>query len=285
MADAEAWDADPARRWETPAEEGRLRVDLKVDVPHAARMYDYFLGGKDNFAVDREAADKVAAVYPTMVATARQNRTFMTRVVRHLAGEAGIRQFLDIGTGLPTSPNVHEIAQGIGPEARVAYADNDPIVLIHARALLTSSREGKTVYLDADLRDPDSILGARELRETLDFTQPTALSLIATLPYVPGDEAFDVVRRLVDALPAGSYLALSHVTADINPAMEEVAETYRKRGIPTAARSHAEVGRFFSGLELIDPGLVLIHHWRPDEGTDTGMTDADVSIYGGVARK
>ncbi|ABW12495.1 protein of unknown function DUF574 [Parafrankia sp. EAN1pec] len=180
-------------------------------------MYDYYLGGKDNFPADREAAEQVIGTFPSVRALARQNRSFMTRATRYLAGEMGIRQFLDIGTGIPTSPNLHEVAQSLVPAARVVYADNDPIVLAHARALLASSPQGRTVYLDADLRDPESILDSPQLRETLDLTQPVALSLVAILHFIKGDEPYAIVRRLLDALPAGSYLVLTHGTADLDP--------------------------------------------------------------------
>jgi hypothetical protein len=259
-------------------------VDLRTDQAHAARAYDYYLGGKDNFPADREAAERSIAVFPSLPTVARQNRAFMTRATRYLAGEVGIRQFLDIGTGIPTSPNLHEVAQGIAPAARVVYADNDPIVLAHARALLTSTPEGRTAYLDVDLRDPANILDASGLRDTLDFTQPVALSLIAVLHFVEGDAPFGIVRRLVDELAPGSYLTLTHITADLDPNFERVVETYHERGIPLECRSRADVELMFDGLELIDPGVQIVHRWRPDD-TEGLPTDAEVSVWGGVARK
>ncbi len=260
-------------------------TDLKIDVPHSARMYDYYLGGKDNFPADRQAAEDALAVFPNALVMARQNRAFMVRVTSYLAGEVGVRQFLDVGTGIPTSPNLHEVVQGIAPESRVVYADNDPIVLTHARALLTSSPQGRTAYLDADLRDPARILTAPELRNTLDLTEPVALSLIAILHFVPDDaDPYGIVRRLLDALPSGSFLALTHATADFDPAALELAEKYREQGISAVARNRVEVARFFDGLELVDPGVQAVHHWRPDS-TVPDLTDAQVSIYGALGRK
>ncbi|MEX5709437.1 methyltransferase [Parafrankia soli] len=261
-------------------------VELRTDVPHAARMYDYFLGGKDNFPADREAAEQTIAVFPNSRIVVRQNRTFMTRATRHLTGELGIRQFLDIGTGIPTSPNLHEVAQEIAPETRVVYTDNDPIVLAHARALLTSTPEGRTSYLHSDVRDIDHILGAQELKETLDLTRPVALSLIAVFHFLSdSDDPYGIIRRLVDALPSGSYVALTHLTADFDPAMLAVQETYLSRGVPMHLRDRAQVERFFDGLELLEPGLQVVHRWRPDGAVPADLTDAAVSIYGGLAYK
>ncbi|CAI7977364.1 MULTISPECIES: SAM-dependent methyltransferase [unclassified Parafrankia] len=262
-------------------------VDLRTDLPHSARMYDYYLGGKDNFPADRAAADQALHAFPGLQVTARQNRAFLIRATRHLAGELGIRQFLDIGTGIPTSPNLHEVAQGITPEARVVYADNDPIVLTHARALLTSSPQGRTAYLDADIRDPARILRAPELLDTLDLTQPVALSLVAIFHFIPdSDDPYGIVGTLMDALPAGSTLTLTHVTPDFAPQeVERLAEIYRKQGIPARPRTHSEVVRFFDGLDLVDPGVQLLHRWRPDDDTPTGLTDAEVGGYGAIARK
>ncbi|MGI8332130.1 SAM-dependent methyltransferase [Actinomadura scrupuli] len=260
--------------------------DLKTDVPHSARIYDFLLGGKDNFAADRAAAAAITEDWRNLPRSMRANRNFMRRVARHLAAERGIRQFLDIGTGLPTSPNLHEVVQEAAPESRVVYVDNDPIVLVHARALLTSTPEGRTTYIDADLRDPCTILGTPQLRETLDLTRPIALSLIAILQFIPDeDEAHAVVDRLVRPLPPGSFLALSTVTADSAP--EEVnggVAAYNARGIPTKARSRAEVECFFAGLNLIDPGVVLVNHWHPDD-LAAKAEDRHVHMYGGVAFK
>ncbi len=252
-------------------------------------MYDYYLGGKDNYPVDREAAEKVLAAAPNVPVMARENRDFMVRAARYLAVEVGIRQFLDIGTGLPTSPNLHEVVQHVAPDARVVYTDNDPLVLVHARALLTSSARGRTAYLDADLRDPPAILAADEVRETLDLRQPVALSLIAIMHFVEdADDPYGIVAQLLDGLPSGSALMLSHVTADHDPAVSEVAALYRTGGIPTAVRSRAEVGGFFGGLNLVTPGVAVVHRWRPDPPAavgDGGLSDAEVSVYGAVAMK
>jgi hypothetical protein len=214
-----------------------------------------------------------------------QNRAFLRRVVRFLAAEAGVRQFLDIGTGLPTRPSVHEVAQGIDPAARIVYADNDPIVLAHARALLEGAREGRTGYLEADLREPARILAAPELRETLDLGRPVALLLFAILHFIEdADDPYAIVGELMGALPSGSYLVISHITADHDPeSWGRFGEIMRRQGIATRLRSSAEVGRFFDGLELVEPGVVPILRWRADE--DVPFTDAQVSLYGGVARK
>jgi S-adenosyl methyltransferase len=261
-------------------------TDLRIDQPHPARLYDYLLGGKDNYPADREAAEQAIADGIDLRAAARQNRAFLRRASHYLAADAGIRQFLDIGTGIPTSPNLHEIVQAVGPESRVVYVDNDPLVLTHARALLTSTPQGRTAYLDADLRDPASILAAPELHHTLDLTRPVALSLFAILHFIPDDAgAYDIVRILVAALPAGSYLAISHGTADFDPGMHESVARYRAQGIPTQARSHDEIARFFDGLDLVDPGIEVLHRWRPDGPTPPGITDATTSVYGAVARK
>ena len=265
-------------------------VELRTDVPHSARMYDYYLGGKDNFAADREAAEQALAAFPHARTTARANRAFLRRAVRYLVTEAGIRQFLDIGTGIPTSPNLHEVAQGAAPECRVVYTDNDPIVLAHARALLTSTPEGRTAYLNADLREPAKILESAELRDTLDLTQPVALSLVAILHFFPDEtDPFGIVRTLLDALPSGSYLVLSHGTSDFST--PEVArrflEVYRSRGIPMQARTRDEVARFFDGLDLVEPGIQTTHRWRPDlaDEDESSLTDEEVAAYAAIARK
>ncbi len=258
---------------------------LKTDQPHSARMYDYFLGGKDNYPADREAADQVFEAAPNVPVMARENRAFMVRAASYLAAEAGIRQFLDIGTGLPTSPNLHEVVQAIAPDARVVYADNDPLVLAHARALLTSTPQGRTAYLDADLRHPLSILTSDEVRDTLDLSRPVALSLIAILHFLESsDDPYGVVAHLMGELPSGSALLVSHATADHNPAADRIAALYRERGIPTVTRTKDEIGRFFTGLDLVDPGVTLVHHWQPDRTPEAG-TDAAVSVYGALATK
>jgi S-adenosyl methyltransferase len=265
------------------------QVDLRTDRPHPARVYDYLLGGKDNFPADRAAAAQGMQANPNSLIPPRENRAFLRRAVRYLAAEAGISQFLDIGTGIPTSPNVHEVAQEVTPTARIVYVDNDPIVLVHARARLTSSPEGRTAYIDADLRDVDRILSSPRLLATLDLDQPVALLLIAIMHFVPdSDDPYGVARRLLDALPTGSYLALSHLTGDFDPeAWEGVAAVYRKSGVIMRVRSRPEIERFFDGVDLVDPGLVSLPHWRPDPATAEAdrPTDAQVSVYGGVARK
>ena len=246
-------------------------------------------GGKDNYAADRAAAEEALKSNPNGRIQCRENRAFVQRAVRYLAAEAGIRQFLDIGTGLPTSPNVHEVAQAVIPDARIVYADNDPIVLAHARALLTSSPEGKTSYVDADLRDIDGILASAQLREILDLSQPVALLLIAIMHFIPDEDGpYDIAGRLLDALPAGSYLALSHLTGDFDPqAWDSVAEVFAKNGMVMKVRSRPEIERFFVGLDLVEPGVQLVHRWWPSHGDsqENPPADAAVSGYGGLARK
>jgi hypothetical protein len=265
--------------------DGPPALDLKVDVPHSARIYDHLLGGKDNFPADRDAAAEIIKDWVHLPQSMRANRNFMARMARHLAAEHGIRQFLDIGTGLPTAPNLHEVVQSVAPESRVVYVDNDPIVLVHARALLYSTPEGRTAYVDADLRDPESILGSAQFRGTLNLDQPIALSLIAIMQFVvDDDEAKQIVDRLVEPLPAGSVLALSTVTGDSAP--EEVAggvAAYNGRGIPCRSRDKAAVESLFAGLTLLDPGVTLVNHWKPD-GSPMAE-DAHVHMYGGVAVK
>jgi hypothetical protein len=263
-------------------------VDLRTDRPHPARVYDFLLGGKDNFPADRAAAAQGMKANPNSRIPPRENRAFLRRAVRYLAGEAGIDQFLDIGTGIPTSPNVHEVAQAVRPSARIVYVDNDPIVLVHARARLTSSPEGRTAYIDADLRDVDKILHSPGLQATLDLRRPVALLLIAIMHFVPDDDdPYGAAARLLDALPSGSYLALSHLTGDFDPeAWEGVAAVYRKSGVIMRVRSRPEIDRFFDGLDLVDPGVVSLPRWRPDPTDEPNqVTDAEVSVYGGVARK
>jgi len=275
--------------WMNPGHEDNESVDLQTDRPHPARVYDYLLGGKDHFAADRAAGDEALRVKPEAKASPLENRAFLQRVVRYLAAEAGIRQFLDIGTGLPTPPNVHEVAQGVVPDARIVYTDNDPIVLAHARALLASSRAGRTAYIDADLRDPDSILSAPGLRETLDLSQPTAVLLFAIMHFITDqDGPYDIVSRLLDALPAGSYLAMSHVTGDFDPqAWAEVTAVYAKNGMALRPRSRPEVEHFFTGLDLAEPGVVSVPRWRrgPGDGQPGPSSDSAVSAYGALARK
>ena len=265
------------------------RPDLRTDRPHPARVYDYLLGGKDNFAADREAAHRGLQANPDSRIPPRENRLFLRRAVRFLA-EQGIDQFLDIGTGIPSAPNVHHVAQQIDTRARIVYVDNDPIVLAHARALLTGHSDGRTEYIDADLRDADSILSSAVLKDTLDLNRPVALLLVAILHFI-GDEhdPWTIVERLLDALPPGSYLALSHLTGDFRPeAWAQVAEVYRRQGVTMKVRSRPEIERFFTGLDLVDPGLCILPAWRPELGEAAGEpvpSDAQVSVYGAVARK
>ena len=271
-----------------PHEPGHQTVDLQTGQPHPARVYDYLLGGKDNFAADRAAAEAGLRANPNSRIPPRENRAFLGRAVRYLAAEAGVSQFLDIGTGIPTSPNVHEVAQAIEPRARIVYVDNDPIVLTQARALLTTGPEGRTAYIDADLRDVDAILGSAELQRTLDLRQPVGLLLIAVMHFIPDeDDPWALAARLLAALPSGSYLALSHLTGDFDPAAwAGVVAVYRRSGVTMQVRPKPDVERFFAGLDLIDPGVVSLPRWRPDP-SDVGSPpgDAAVSVYGGVARK
>jgi hypothetical protein len=254
-------------------------------------MYDYFLGGKDHYAVDREAAERVLTVFPTMRTAVWANRAFMHRATRALA-QLGLSQFLDIGTGIPTSPNLHEVAQSVAPAARVVYADNDPTVLAHSRALMTSTPQGRTAYIHGDVRDPDAILSAPQLAQTLDLGQPVALSLVALLHFVPDlGEARAIVEQLLKPLPSGSALVLSHATAELDPAgAPKVQEIYNQVGTSLQLRTAAEFGTFFEGLDLLEPGVVPAHHWRPDPDgghypLPADVTDAQVSFYAGVAVK
>ncbi|MER7889263.1 SAM-dependent methyltransferase [Micromonospora sp. NPDC094482] len=252
---------------------------IDASVPHSARIWNYWLGGKDNFEADRAAGEQVRAIFPAMIETARESRAFLSRAVGFLAGEAGIRQFLDIGTGLPTADNTHEVAQRVRPDSRVVYVDNDPMVLAHARALLAGTPEGLTRYLHSDLRDPDAVL--RQAAEHLDFTQPVAVLLFGVMGHIADDdEVADVIRELLAAVPSGSYLALSDGT-DTSEAVVESHRQYNESGaVPYHLRSPERIARFFDGLELVEPGLVPFTHWRPGQGTP-----ADVDGYGGVGRK
>ena len=251
---------------------------------HPARVYDYWLGGKDNFEADRIAGEETIAAYPAIRASAQANRAFLARSVRYLAAEAGVRQFLDIGTGLPTASNTHEVAQSVAPQSRIVYVDNDPLVLSHARALLTSSPEGVTAYLDADLRDTDRIL--EQAADTLDFTEPVAIMLLAILHYIPDlGEAQRIVARLLRAVPSGSYLTISHAASDISP--EEMAEMIRRMNEHLAEGNHVGrtrevVAQFFDGLEVLEPGVVKVTRWRPESALEA---EGPTSLWGGVARK
>jgi hypothetical protein len=250
-------------------------------------MYDYYIGGKNHFAADRALADEALAHWPAGRIGLRENRRFLGRVVRYLAGEAGIRQFLDIGSGLPTTANVHEIAQAVDPTGRVVYVDKDPMVLAHARALLASVPEGRTAYIRADLRSPLDILSSPVVRSVIDFDEPVALMLIAVLHFLQEeDEPATALKTLLDALPSGSYLAASHLTAEHEPdGLAAGQRLYREAGIPMQIRDADEFASLaFSGLELVPPGVVLVSEWRPDS-TAPRPTPAEVSGYGGVARK
>ncbi|GAA5052928.1 SAM-dependent methyltransferase [Nocardia callitridis] len=266
-------------------DEGQL--DLRQDRPHTARMYDWYLGGKDHYEVDRERAEEVARVFPTVALAARVNRGFMHRVTDWLAGDAGIRQFIDIGTGIPTEPNLHQIAQGAAPSAHVVYVDNDPIVLAHARALMTGTSEGRTAYVHADVNEPKSILSAPELLATIDLSKPVALSLIALLHFVPDDlDPHGTVATLLDALAPGSYLVLSHASPDFDAVtFERIDKIYRESGLATQFRTRAEFSRFFEGLTLVEPGITVPHRWRPTDVDPPESLDAQVSFYSAVAKK
>jgi hypothetical protein len=261
--------------------------EIDTSRPAPARVYDYLLGGKSHFAADREVADRALASVPAGRTAARENRAFLGRAVRYLAAEQGVRQYLDIGTGLPAAGNVHEAAQRAAPESRVVYVDRDPMVIAHARALLTSSPEGRTGYVRADLRDPEAILGDPVTRETIDFTQPVALILTAVLHHVQDEDGpGKIVAALVDALPPGSFLVASHVTGEHDRAgWTAVERGYRAAGLPAQLRDSDEFARLaFAGLEMISPGVVLVSEWRPDSGAPRPVP-AEVSFYGGAACK
>jgi len=275
MADQPDAAEGPTRGW------GELGFDTSV--AHPARVYDYWLGGKDNFAADREVAERVLAVVPGLRLRVRENRAFLARAVHFLAGEAGIGQFLDIGTGIPTANNTHEVAQAAAPAARIVYVDNDPIVLTHSRALLTGNAEGATDYIEADLRQPEDVLAAA--RRILDFDQPMAVMLLGILHLIQDEEdPWGIVARIMAAAPSGSYLAMSHPAAEIHPGQMEAQKRYNERvSTPQRLREHHEVARFFAGLEMVEPGLVQVHQWRPDPGKIVPTNIA--TAHGGVARK
>jgi hypothetical protein len=262
----------------------RPELAFDTSVAHPARRYDYWLGGKDNFAADRASGDAIVEVFPTIRVTAVENRRFLGRAVAFLAGEAGVDQFLDIGTGIPAADNTHEVAQRVNPAARVVYVDNDPIVLAHARALLTSHPHGVTAYIDADLRDPGSIIDDPALTSTLDLSRPVALMLVAVMHFVPDqNQPHDLVRRLTAALPAGSYLVLSHATGDFVHS-GTVDEGRAILGPQFRFRTREEVARFFDGHDLVPPGLVPVPEWRPVEDGTPRADAADVSMWAGVAK-
>lgn len=253
----------------------------KIDssVPHSARIWNYLLGGIDNYAVDREAGEQFKATFPGIVETARAGRAFLGRAVRYLVGEVGIRQLLDVGTGLPTVDNTHEIAQRVAPECRIVYVDNDPLVLVHAQALLTSNPMGATDYIEADMREPEKIV--RAASELLDLTRPVGLLFMGVLGHIVDyDQAHSIVSRLMAALPSGSYLALQD-GIDSEAASIEATEEYKETGaVPYVLRSPEQIAGFFDGLELVDPGVVSVSRWRPDD-----PDAAELSTLAGVARK
>lgn len=258
----------------------------KIDttVPHSARIWNYWLGGRDNYPVDRVAGDQFCEVFPGIVDIARVSRLFLTRAVRYLAGEAGIRQFLDIGTGLPTVDNTHEVAQRAAPDSRIVYVDNDPLVLAHARALLTSTPEGATDYIDSDARDPDTILEG--VAKTLDLTKPVALMLLNILGHVADhDEARSIAKRLMDALPSGSYLVVADGTNVVRGPEFEEAIAYWNAASPAPyyLRHPDQLARYFDGLELLEPGVVSCPAWRP-ESVDLGAR-SEIDEFGAVGRK
>ncbi|MFC4113301.1 SAM-dependent methyltransferase [Nonomuraea zeae] len=256
---------------------------INPDVPHSARVYDFWLGGKDNFEADRRVAEQTMAAVPGVRESARNNRAFLGRAVRHLS-RLGIRQFLDLGTGIPSQGNTHEVAQAEAPESRVVYVDNDPIVMSHARALLTSAPEGRTAYIEADVRDPRSILDHPDVLATLDFTQPIALVMVAVLMHIPDhDDPAGLVKAFTEALPPGSYLVLSHLTLDFLD--EETAANYLSatggQAMHRTPRTREQVAGYFDGFELVEPGLVAVSEWR-----DTPLfTDSATWMYAGVGRK
>jgi hypothetical protein len=264
-----------------------LPPEIDTTKPHSARIYDYYLGGKNHFPADRAVAEKSLASVPSARVGAREQRAFLGRAVRYLTADAGIRQFLDIGTGLPTTDNVHEVAQAIAPSTRVVYVDNDPLVLAHARALLTSAPEGRTAYIHADLRSPDEILSSPVVRDVLDFSQPIALMLVGILHFLEDKEEPErIIATLLDALPPGSYLTASHLNPEHDP--EGVAagvRAYRAGGVTVQARDSSELGALaFGDLELVPPGVVSVSEWRRDV-PGPRPTLAEVSCYGGVGRK
>jgi hypothetical protein len=259
---------------------------INTAVAHPARLYDYLLGGKDNFQVDRDAAERAYANYPGRVAGVRQHalaqRSYLQRSVRTLAQDFGIRQFLDIGTGIPTENNTHEVAQRVAPDSRVVYVDNDPIVLVHARALLTSTPEGRTAYIDGDLHDVDAVLN--QAAETLDFDQPIAVSLLGILHFFRDEDAYRSARQLIDGMPSGSYLSIAQLASDVLPEMTEACRKMSESfPVPCLPRSRSEVARFFDGLELLEPGVVQVHHWRP--GSDDLPASTSVPVHVGLAQK
>ncbi|WP_026410955.1 SAM-dependent methyltransferase [Actinomadura oligospora] len=256
---------------------------IDTNVPHSARVWNYWLGGKDNYPADREVGEKVRAVYPAIVDVARHSRLFLGRAVRFLASDVGIRQFLDIGTGLPTADNTHEVAQRVAPESRIVYVDNDPLVLVHARALLSSTPEGACDYLAADVRDPGTIL--RQAAKTLDLTRPVALMMLGILGNIWDDaEAMAIRDQLMKALPSGSYLVLEDGTDAVDPdAAADAERTRAEAGDPYRLRTPEQIAAFFHDLDLLDPGIVSVSHWRPEP--NRWGPPPEVTAFCGVALK
>ncbi|MFD4873189.1 SAM-dependent methyltransferase [Streptomyces sp. NPDC058420] len=263
--------------------EDPLADRLQLDRPHSARVWNFLLGGKDNYAADREAGEMIVQMFPDIALLARLQRRFLVRAVRYLTEEAGIRQFLDVGTGLPTVDNTHEVAQRIAPESRIVYVDNDPLVLVHAQALLTSTPEGACAYLEADVRDPERILEVAA--KTLDFSQPIALTMLGILGQISdSDEPEAVVSRFLEALPPGSYLALSDGT-DTNAALNQAISVYNANSASSYhLRGPERIEAFFTGLEVIEPGIVPTSQWHP-EPVDVGRDPSDVDAICGIGRK
>jgi S-adenosyl methyltransferase len=261
-------------------------ADIDTSVAHSARVYDYWLGGKDNFAADRALGDAMVQAIPTLPAMARANRAFLGRAVRYLVTELGVRQFLDIGPGIPAAGSTHEVAQEIAPESRVLYVDHDPLVLAHARALMTSSTTGQTEFIMADLEQPEKILADPALARTLDLNQPVGLLLVAILMYFhDSDDPQGMVKTLLDGLPSGSYVVITHPTGDFNPeAVQGAVAAATAAGITLVPRSRAGVESFFTGLELVEPGVVPLLAWHPDESI-AGEDPDSVWYYAGVGRK
>ncbi|HEX5569377.1 MAG TPA: SAM-dependent methyltransferase [Streptomyces sp.] len=271
-------DGSPAPGWQAPP-------TIDTTVSHVARIWNYWLGGKDNYEIDRQVGDQITAILPDVPRLARASRALLARTVRYLVEEAGVRQFLDIGTGLPTADNTHELAQRIAPESRIVYVDNDPLVLAHARALLTSSPEGATEYIHADLRDSEAIL--RGAADTLDLTRPVALLLMGIMEFITDDdEAYGIVRRLMEGLPSGSHLVMYDGTNVIHGARsDKIVEVWNASGnAPLVLRSPEQIAAFFDGLELVDPGVVPCNQWRPDPAPGGGPEE-DVDAFCGVGRK
>ncbi|MGW0659649.1 SAM-dependent methyltransferase [Streptodolium elevatio] len=279
--DAAAWRLPRGDEIETYAPPG-----IDTSTPHTARMYDYFLGGKTNFAADRAAGDRIIGIMPGIVETSLANRAFLGRAVRHVA-RAGVRQFLDIGTGIPTSGNTHEVAQAVLPEARVAYVDNDPIVLAHARALMSSDGRGRTSFSQGDLREPEKILASPEVRDVIDFDSPVCLNLLAIMHFIgPEDDPERIIAVLREAMVPGSYMLMTHGTGDFvdDDLGDAAVEVYKNASAGVTGRTHAEIAAFFEGFDLVEPGIVRLPLWRPD---GDGPTDEELRLilhYGGVGR-